>query len=258
MTRSGDEYIASLRDGRLVMLDGERVDDVTTHPAFSEAVRSVARLYDIAHNPSKPAHQQPEPHLYASVVEEQDGGIVLRGAQMLGTGSVMSDYIFVSCILPLKPGDEDYAISVVVPNNARGVKIYTRRPYALGATSVFDYPLSSRFDETDSLIVFDKVFVPWEYVFVYRNLEVTFAQFTETPAHQLGNRQAQIRFASKLQFLAGLAKRICDETWKTQNPKILARLGGWGAQTALPKGLLFAFLFVFVRGKDGLGTPHPQ
>src|SRR6266481_9847417 len=52
MTRSGEEYIASLRDGRSVILDGERVDDVTTHPAFAEAVRSVARLYDIAHNPA--------------------------------------------------------------------------------------------------------------------------------------------------------------------------------------------------------------
>jgi len=52
MTRSGEEYIAGLRDGRSVILDGERVDDVTTHPAFAEAVRSAARLYDIAHNPA--------------------------------------------------------------------------------------------------------------------------------------------------------------------------------------------------------------
>src|SRR5262249_45696137 len=196
--------------------------------------------YTIVHptvDRSKPAHQQPEPHLYASVVEERDGGIVLRGAQMLGTGSVMSDYIFVSCILPLKPGDEDYAISVVVPNNARGLKIYTRRPYALGATSVFDYPLSSRFDETDSLIVFDNVFVPWEQVFVYRNLEVTFAQFTETPAHQLGNCQAQIRFVSKLQFLAGLAKRLCDGTGDTHHPKSQERLGGSGGRAWAPGAL---------------------
>jgi 4-hydroxyphenylacetate 3-monooxygenase len=207
---------------------------------------------------SKPAHQQPEPHLYASVVEEQDGGIVLRGAQMLGTGSVMSDYIFVSCILPLKPGDEDYAISLVVPNNARGVKIYTRRPYALGATSVFDYPLSSRFDETDSLIVFDNVFVPWEQVFVYRNLEVTFAQFTETPAHQLGNCQAQIRFASKLQFLAGLAKRLCDVTGNTQDPKIQERLGEVAAQATIPEAFILASEVACVTDKNGVVRPHPQ
>jgi 4-hydroxyphenylacetate 3-monooxygenase len=40
------------------------------------------------------------------------------------------------------------------------VKIYSRRAYASGATSMFDYPLATRFDETDS--VYDNVFVPWE------------------------------------------------------------------------------------------------
>ena len=35
---------------------------------------------------SKPAHQQEDPHLYAGVVEERGDGIVVSGAQMLGTG----------------------------------------------------------------------------------------------------------------------------------------------------------------------------
>jgi 4-hydroxyphenylacetate 3-hydroxylase N terminal len=74
-------------------------------------------------------------------------------AQMLGTGSLMSDYVLVTVILPLRPGDEDYAISCVVPT-ASGLKLYPRRPHALGLTSIFDYPLSSRLDESDSLVVF--------------------------------------------------------------------------------------------------------
>src|SRR5271170_2323687 len=48
---TGDEYIESLRDGREVYIDGERVADVTTHPAFRNAVRSIARLYDALHDP---------------------------------------------------------------------------------------------------------------------------------------------------------------------------------------------------------------
>ena len=48
MTRSGREYIEGLRDGRSVFINGERVDDVTRHPAFRDAVGSVARLYDSA------------------------------------------------------------------------------------------------------------------------------------------------------------------------------------------------------------------
>src|SRR6185312_12789195 len=49
--------------------------------------------------------------------------------------------------------------------------------------SVFDYPMSTPFNETDSLLVFDDVFVPWERVFVYRNLDVVSAQWYQTAAH---------------------------------------------------------------------------
>lgn len=43
---TGAEYTQSLRDGREVYIDGERVKDVTSHPAFRNSVRSLARLYD--------------------------------------------------------------------------------------------------------------------------------------------------------------------------------------------------------------------
>ena len=50
--RTGEEYLRSLNDGRAVYLDGERVANVTTHPAFAGAARSCARLFDIAADPS--------------------------------------------------------------------------------------------------------------------------------------------------------------------------------------------------------------
>jgi 4-hydroxyphenylacetate 3-monooxygenase len=330
MTRSGDDYMRALRDGRTVLVNGERLADVTAHPAFAGGIRTVARLYDLAHNPAnrelmtypsprdgqpvnkawlvprtredlaarrraikfsadasygflgrspdhvasffagfagspefyarggqqfadnllrfaakaadedlylsyvivhptidraKPAHQQSEPYLYAGAASERAGGIVVRGAQMLGTGSVMSDYIFVTVILPLKPGDEDYAISCVVPNHAPGLKLYPRRPYALGVTSVFDYPLSSRFDESDALVVFDDVFVPWDDVFIYKNIELTAGQFSATAAHVLGNTQSHIRSWAKLQFLVGLEKRCMDLSGRTATSESAAQLG---------------------------------
>ena len=48
---TGAEYLESLRDGREVYIYGERVADVTTHPAFRNAARSIARLYDALHDP---------------------------------------------------------------------------------------------------------------------------------------------------------------------------------------------------------------
>ncbi|MFJ6353068.1 4-hydroxyphenylacetate 3-hydroxylase C-terminal domain-containing protein [Streptomyces sp. NPDC092046] len=52
MTRSGQEYPAALRDGREVWLDGERVADVTAHPAFRSAAASSARLHELAADPA--------------------------------------------------------------------------------------------------------------------------------------------------------------------------------------------------------------
>src|SRR5262245_33695577 len=49
---TGAEYLESIRDGREIYAYGERVDDVTTHPAFRNAARMVARLYDGLHDPA--------------------------------------------------------------------------------------------------------------------------------------------------------------------------------------------------------------
>ena len=343
--RTGADYVESIRDGRCVMLDGEQVDDVTKHPAFSGVVRTMSEMYDAAADPAnrelytypsptdgepvhawwmiprnqadlatrrraiaawsemncgflgrspdhvasflagfagslplfasggqrfadnlqrfyerardeslylsytiihptvdrtKPPHQQYIPNLYVSVLREQDDGIVLQGAQMLGTGSVMSDYILVSCILPLPEGAEDYAFSVVVPNNAPGLRIYSRRSYADAATSAIDHPLANRFDETDSLVVFDEVLVPWEHVFAYRNLAVTMGQFQKTAAHSLGNTQAQIRFATKLKFYAGLGRRMFEGSGVVNDPKNKARLGQLAGKCHVPEAFIHA------------------
>ena len=50
---TGDEYIESLKDDREVWIYGERVKDVTTHPAFRNPVRMTARLYDALHDPTQ-------------------------------------------------------------------------------------------------------------------------------------------------------------------------------------------------------------
>jgi len=49
---TGKEFLESLRDGREIWIYGERVDDVTTHPAFRNPARMLARLYDALHDPA--------------------------------------------------------------------------------------------------------------------------------------------------------------------------------------------------------------
>ena len=52
---TGAEYLESLKDNREIWLHGERVKDVTTHPAFRNSARSIARLYDALHDPEHQA-----------------------------------------------------------------------------------------------------------------------------------------------------------------------------------------------------------
>ncbi len=97
---------------------------------------------------SRAAHQQSDPTLYASVlkVKETDSGNVVKGGQQLATGAVFADYLHLSLNYPLRPGDENYAISVAIPMDAEvSVKLYSRRAYAASASSVEDYPLTTRF-----------------------------------------------------------------------------------------------------------------
>ena len=187
---------------------------------------------------SKPAHAQEDPHLYAGVKEAHEDGIVVTGAQMLGTGAAIADYIILSCIVPLQEGDEDYAISVAIPLGDKGVKVYSRRSYARAANSTFDYPLASQFDETDALMVFDDVFVPWENVFIFRNRQVTTDQWNRTPAHLLGNNQAQIRFSVKLELLAGLAMKVAQMNRSDKFPPVRGVLGELAAYASMVFGLV--------------------
>src|SRR5262249_52625513 len=75
---------------------------------------------------SKPAHKQSDPTLCAGVVKERDDGIVIAGAQQLATAGAISDFVHLSCIHPLQPGDENYANCLALPVNAPGLKLYPR------------------------------------------------------------------------------------------------------------------------------------
>jgi 4-hydroxyphenylacetate 3-monooxygenase len=358
--RTGAEYLRSLKDGRAVFLDGERVADVTTHAAFRGAARSLARLYDIAAAPenrermtfpspktgapvlrawqiphthaelrarrlfsetfaeatfglmgrtldhvagffcgyaavpqlfaaagqqfadnvvkfyerardehlylsyaivppqidrSKPAHKQSDPTLHAGVVKERDDGIVISGAQQLATGGIFSDYLHLSCIHPLQPGDENYANGLVVPINAPGLKLYSRRAFARAAMNAFDYPLTSRFDESDSYVVFENVFVPWEHVYIYRNLEICRDQWWKTPAHLYGNHQAQVRYVTKLRFMSGLAKRMNEMTGNDAQPPVQVVMGELVALVSVYESMLLAHEVAATIDADGVLWP---
>jgi 4-hydroxyphenylacetate 3-monooxygenase len=271
---TAEEYIESIRDGREIWIYGERVKDVTVHPAFRNTVRMLARLYDALHlddrksvlctetdtgsggfthrfyratrnaeelvgardaiaewarltygwmgrspdykasflatlgansefykpfeenarrwykkvqeevsfvnhaivNPPVDRNKELAEvrDVYMHVEKETDGGLIVSGAKVVATTSTLTHYNFIANngALPIKT--KDFAFVCIVPTDTPGCKLFCRPSYEMNAAatgSPFDYPLSSRVDENDSIIVFDKVFVPWENVFAYGDID---------------------------------------------------------------------------------------
>jgi 4-hydroxyphenylacetate 3-monooxygenase len=302
MIRTGDEYRASIRDGREVYIDGERVDDVTTHPAFKPIVDVRARIYDMAHEPDNqgvmsyvdadsgernavglkppvsqqdwhdkraavdaalddiagvvirvgdetigemwsladgedvlnevdprfaanirrhvqqavvadPFHvsantdpkgdrskrpQDQDPDMLLHVVRETDNGIVVRGAKY-ETAAAYANQAFTKPTIANWGNDElsDYAVGFIVAMGAPGMKHICRTGFT-GRAPREDYPLSNRFDEIDTLVVFDDVEIPWEDVLFYRHTRA--ATFIRATLH----RYSAFPFVQRVQRLADM------------------------------------------------------
>ena len=135
-------------------------------------------------------------------------------------------------ILPLAPDQLKESVTAVIPPNLKGLSLWARKSFEREVTNEFDYPLTARYDESDCMLVFQDVFVPWERVFIYRDVDLVRSQFFETGAHMLGNSQAQIRFWTKLEFIVGLASSIAKMNRVDREPAVQQSLGHMAAQIA--------------------------
>jgi 4-hydroxyphenylacetate 3-monooxygenase len=88
--------------------------------------------------------------------------------------------------------------------------------------------------------VFDNVFVPWEHVFIYRNIEVSRDQWYKTPSHSLGNHQAQVRYVTKLRFMMGLAQRAVEMIGTASAQPVQTAMGEIAALVSIYEGMLLA------------------
>ncbi|GHC16275.1 pyoverdin chromophore biosynthetic protein PvcC [Gemmobacter nanjingensis] len=263
MIRTGTEYRESIRDGREVFVNGDRVADVTSHPAFRSMVEIRTRMQDMAHAPDTrdlmtvtrngeaqvllnalPFAQADwwakrratdavldmaggivtrigdetvgemwslhdcaaalndidprfAPNIIAHVdravsadlfhvsgnagpatdgtemalrvVRETDAGVVVRGAKY-ETAAAYANQAFIKPTLT-NWGDAEQssrAIGFVCDMATPGLKFLCRESFATRSPAE-DYPLASRLDEADTLLIFDDVLVPWENVLFYRH-----------------------------------------------------------------------------------------
>ena len=284
MIRTGEEYKASIRDSRAIYINGERVKDVTAHPAFKPLVDIRARIYDLQHEPasrhlmtyqedgevhainnklplsqqdwwdkrratdtvleevggivtrvgdetvgemwslfdgqdvlnevdpqfsknirdhifrvlhSDPFHvsantdpkgdrskapQDQDPDMLLHVVKETDAGIIVRGAKY-ETAAAYANQAFTKPTIA-NWGDSaysDYAVGFICDLSSPRLKFICRTGFA-GRAPADDYPLSNRFDEVDTLVIFDDVLIPWENVLFYRHTKA--AAFIRATLHR--------------------------------------------------------------------------
>ncbi len=156
------------------------------------------------------AAKQADPFLAARVKEETDAGLVIKGARMLATLPI-SDAIMVFPSTLLKNPEEDapYSFAFCLPNATPGLKFICRESVDYGRNH-FDHPLGSRFEEMDALVVFDDVFVPWENVFLYRDVKACNEAYAATSAVVHMSHQVICKNIAKTEFLLGLVSLMID------------------------------------------------
>jgi 4-hydroxyphenylacetate 3-monooxygenase len=163
---------------------------------------------------SRPVEKQ-DKDLAAKIVKETDAGIVIRGARMVSTLCAYSHDLLVlpSTYLANSKEAEPYAFGFSVAVNAPGLR-FICRPSVIhqNAASVIDYPLSARFDETDAMVIFDDVLVPWERVFIHRDPELCNGLYNRTGIMPQIMHQFATKNLAKAEFMMGLAFAIAKST----------------------------------------------
>src|SRR5919201_5277166 len=138
----------------------------------------------------------------------------MSGAKVVATGSALTHYNFIahpSTNMPIKT--KEFALTFMAPMSAPGVKLVCRPSYAMQAEvmgSPFDYPLISRMDENDAILVLDRALVPWENVLVYENVEKSNTFFEHSGFFPRAMFHGCIRLAVKLDFITGLLLKAAD------------------------------------------------
>jgi 4-hydroxyphenylacetate 3-monooxygenase len=163
---------------------------------------------------SRPVEQQAK-DLAAKVVKETDAGIVVSGARMVATLCAFSNDIWVmpSTYLANTPEAAPYAFGFCIPVASPGLRCICRPPVVhVEAASPMDYPLSSRLDETDAMVVFDNVLVPWERVFIYRDAAMCNGLYDRTGAMPQVMHQFSTKNLAKAEFMMGLAFAMAKST----------------------------------------------
>lgn len=138
-----------------------------------EDLRYALGVMDPKGDRSKGPAAQDDPDLHLRVVERRSDGIVVRGAKMHTSNAPMMHFFFAMPCRTLTAADADYAVAFAVPVDTPGITYITRPAPGPVGQRQYESPVSTQIGFTESLSVFDDVFVPWENVFMCGEWEFT-------------------------------------------------------------------------------------
>ncbi|MDT8859561.1 4-hydroxyphenylacetate 3-monooxygenase, oxygenase component [Alkalihalobacillus sp. MEB130] len=193
----------------------------------------------------------------AKIIDETEEGIVIHGARLLATQGGITDEVLV---LPVGGNavDPSYVYAFAIPSNTPGLKFLCRESYAKKTDSPFDYPLTSRFDEVDSVVVFDHVLVPWDRVFLYKDLSSVGRIFTETNLNFMLLFQAVCRQVVKTEFLLGLGESLAQTIAITDYQHVQDKLSQMIVTREIMTSLLYKAEAEATPNRFGTMVPDPK
>jgi 4-hydroxyphenylacetate 3-monooxygenase len=144
----------------------------------------------------------------AKVIDKNEKGLVIKGARLLATQGGLTDEVLVFSA-PRVFFDTSEAFAFSIPSNTKGLKFICRESF-VGGESSFNHPLSSRYEEMDSIVVFDNVLVPWDRVFYYNNVEAATDFLLQSSFYQFAYHQVITRQILKTEFILGVAQLLVE------------------------------------------------
>jgi 4-hydroxyphenylacetate 3-monooxygenase len=193
---------------------------------------SAALIADVQSDKTIPLAEKPG---RLRCVEERADGLVLYGAKPCASVAAQGHVATIASLL-LPGADPAAAIFCAVPINAEGLTLVLREPVT-DESDPQDHPLNSRGEESDTMMLFDRVFVPRERVFSFQNEEVL-GLYREACA--LCHWHILSRLWYRAEIFAGIAQVIAEVLGTDSIPQVRDAIARVTAYAATLKAFIVA------------------
>lgn len=167
-----------------------------------------------------------EQYINAGIVDQNAEGIFVSGARMVGTLAPFADenLSFGAPLGLLDPREEIYALGFQCKVDNPGLK-WVCRDILDPEKPHYDRPLSTRFEEMDCIAIWENAFIPWEDVFIAKDLDAHNNSLPGVKFFQSLGHHVVVKNVAKTRFLFGLAHLLAESTQVSAFVNVQDRLG---------------------------------